>query len=130
MRQTLRGVLAQRLVRLICLDCKESYSARVSELIPFGFSPEMSEKAITLSRGKGCDMCRGTGYKGRIGIYELMTINSEVAELMSQRAPLAHIKDAARASGMRDMREDGLAKVLDGRTTPDEVLRVLGSQKY
>lgn len=122
---TVVGVLAQRLARRICSNCKEPYTTSSDELLKFGFDPEDLSADVTLYRGKGCDVCRGSGYKGRLGIYELMTMNNEIAELVVRRAPLADIKDAAKANGMKEMKEDGLAKILSGQTTPDEVRRVV-----
>ena len=122
---TVVGVLAQRLARRICTACKEPYTASAEELIKFGFASDNLNEEVTLFRGKGCDVCRGSGYKGRLGIYELMTMNNEIAELVVRRAPLADIKDAAKANGMKEMKEDGLAKILSGQTTPDEVRRVV-----
>jgi type IV pilus assembly protein PilB len=80
---------------------------------------------VTLWRGRGCEACRYTGFRGRIGIFELMRVNDEIAELIVRRAPLADIRDAAKANGMHELREDGLLKVLEGVTTPDEVMRVV-----
>jgi type IV pilus assembly protein PilB len=122
---TVVGVLAQRLARRICTNCKEPYTTSSEELMKFGFNPDDLSADVTLYRGKGCDVCRGSGYKGRLGIYELMTMNNEIAELVVRRAPLADIKDAAKANGMKEMKEDGLAKILSGQTTPDEVRRVV-----
>jgi type IV pilus assembly protein PilB len=122
---TMIGVLAQRLGRRICSKCKESYTVRGEELKRFGFKPANDKEEVTLWRGRGCDVCRNTGYRGRIGIFEMMVINDEIAELIVRRAPLADLREAARASGMRLLREDGLKKVLEGVTTPDEVMRVV-----
>jgi type IV pilus assembly protein PilB len=121
------GVLAQRLTRKICAECKEPYTTRAGDLIRFGFEQaiEDPESEITLYRGRGCDVCRGKGYKGRMGLYELMRMNTEIAELVVRRAPLADVKDAAKANGMKEMKEDGLFKILSGVTTPDEVMRVV-----
>jgi len=122
---TLIGALAQRLGRRICEKCKETYEVDALELKPLGLDPEQSESKVQLSRGRGCDACRQTGYKGRIGIYELMTVNEEVAELVVRRAPVAEIKQAARANGMKTLQEDGLRKMLAGITTPEEIQRVV-----
>ena len=123
---TLIGVLAQRLGRRICANCKESYTVRAVDLKRFGFKPQHGDdEPITLWRGRGCDICRNTGYRGRIGIFEMMTINDEIAELIVRRAPLADLREAARANGMTLLREDGLRKVLEGVTTPDEVMRIV-----
>jgi type IV pilus assembly protein PilB len=126
LQQTLLGVVAQRLVRCICSNCKEHYAASADELIKFGFESQSLNEEMTLFRGIGCDVCRGSGYRGRLGIYEVITMNDEIAELVVRRAPLSNIRDAARANGMKEMKEQGLALILSGQTTPDEVLRVLG----
>jgi type IV pilus assembly protein PilB len=122
---TLIGILAQRLGRKICTNCKEFYEVDASELRKFGFKPEDPMQKVQLARGKGCELCRQTGYKGRIGFYELMRMNAEIAEMVVRRAPLSDLKEAAKANGMHELREDGLLKVLEGITTPDEVMRVV-----
>ncbi len=122
---TVIGVLAQRLARRLCPHCKEPYEVPASELRRFGFRPEHPDQMVTLWRGRGCEYCRYTGFRGRIGIFELMRVNDEIAELIVRRAPLADIRDAAKANGMHELREDGLLKVLEGITTPDEVMRVV-----
>jgi type IV pilus assembly protein PilB len=121
---TLIGALAQRLGRRICDNCKESYEAAADELTRLGYKMEDGEK-VMLNRGRGCDTCRHTGYKGRIGIYELMLVNEEIAELMVRRAPVSEIRNAARANGMKTLQEDGLRKVLAGITSVEEVARVV-----
>jgi type IV pilus assembly protein PilB len=122
---TVIGVLAQRLGRKVCANCKEPHEVAATDLRRFGFKPEDPDQKVTLWRGTGCETCRHTGYKGRLGIYSLMRINDEVAELIVRRASLNDIRDAAKANGMLELREDGLQKVLDGITTPDEVMRVV-----
>jgi type IV pilus assembly protein PilB len=122
---TVIGVLAQRLGRRICTKCKKPYEVRAEELRRFGFKPKDPDEIVTLWRGEGCEACHHTGYKGRIGIYELMRVNDEIAELIVRHAPLADIREAAKANGMHELREDGLEKVLQGITTPDEVMRVV-----
>jgi type IV pilus assembly protein PilB len=122
---TVIGVLAQRLGRRICENCKKPYQVPANELRKFGFKPNDPDEMVTLYRGEGCDLCRKTGYKGRIGIHELMRINDEIAELMVRRAPLSDIREAAKAFGMHELKEDGLEKVLQGITTPEEVMRVV-----
>lgn len=118
-------VLAQRLARRICKDCKEEYQAPATVLRRFGFRPENPDQMVTLYRGRGCDSCRNTGFRGRLGIHEMMRMNDEIAELIARRAPLADIRDAAKAYGMMELREDGLKKVLLGYTTPEEVMSVV-----
>ncbi|MBI2844420.1 MAG: Flp pilus assembly complex ATPase component TadA [Armatimonadetes bacterium] len=122
---TVIGVLAQRLARKVCQNCKQPYQVPGKELRRFGFKPNDPEEMVTLHRGSGCETCRHTGYKGRIGIYEMLRMNDEIAELIVRRAPLADIREAAKANGMYELREDGLLKVLEGITTPDEVMRVV-----
>ena len=127
---TLIGILAQRLARKICKNCKEPYEVRGSELLRFGFKPEDPNAMVTLYRGKGCDECRSTGYRGRTGIHEMLTMNTEISELVVRRAPVTDIKAAAIAGGMKEMRVDGLRKILDGTTTPEEVMRVVFTAGY
>jgi type IV pilus assembly protein PilB len=122
---TLIGALAQRLGRRICANCRQEFQVDAEDLRLFGFQPEDPEQKVTLWRGRGCDTCRQTGYKGRVGIYEMMLINEEVAELVVRRAPLADVREAARANGMKTLKEDGLEKVLQGLTTPEEIRRVV-----
>jgi type IV pilus assembly protein PilB len=122
---TIIGVMAQRLGRKICSNCKEPWEVNASDLRRFGFKPEHPEQKVTLMRGTGCETCRHTGYKGRVGIHSLMRVNDEIAELIVRRAPLNDIRDASKANGMLELREDGLNKVLEGITTPDEVMRVV-----
>ena len=122
---TVMGVLAQRLARRICQKCKTPYEVPGMELRKFGFRPKDPKEMVTLYRGEGCEACRHTGYKGRIGIHELMVLNDEVRELIVRRAPLADIREASKANGMNELREDGVNKVIEGLTTPDEVMRVV-----
>jgi general secretion pathway protein E len=113
---TLSAVLAQRLVRVICPHCKEEYR------------PEQSYAGLTLPdrlyRGAGCEKCFQLGSIGRIGIYELLPVDSELCSMIIRRASTAELKEHAVAKGMRTLREDGLAKALAGITTIEEVLRV------
>jgi type IV pilus assembly protein PilB len=122
---TLIGVLAQRLGRRIDQDHKEPYTVKAIELKRFGFNVVDPDEDVTLYRGIPNDGNRMTGYRGRMGLHELMTLNAETAELIVRRAPLNDLKMAAKANGMRELREDGLEKVLAGVTTPDEVMRVV-----
>jgi len=122
---TIIGVLAQRLGRKICVNCKEFYDVPAVELRRFGFKPSDPAQTVQLARGRGCEMCRHTGYRGRVGFYELMVMNAEMAEMIVRRAPLTDLKEAAKANGMKELREDGLVKVLEGLTTPEEVMRVV-----
>lgn len=115
---TLIGVMAQRLVRRICPQCKESYSPSEDIKERLGISLN------TLWRGKGCEHCLSTGYRGRIAIFELLLINDAIRELIMTKATSREIKEKAIEGGMRILREDGIEKVKKGITTVDEVLRV------
>ena len=123
---SLIGSMAQRLVRKICSECRVAYHPPVEALERFGFKPDPNNP-ITFYRGQGCSTCRETGYKGRIGIYELMIMNQEIAELIVKGGSAGEIRDAARANGMRTLQQDGLKKVLAGMTTIEEVMRVVQS---
>jgi 5-methylcytosine-specific restriction endonuclease McrA len=115
---TLIGVLAQRLGRRIDPDSRESYEIPAGDLRRFGLVTETPDELITLYRGIPAEPNRMTGYRGRTGFHELMTINQEIAEMIVRRAPLGDIKAAAKANGMHELREDGLVKVLGGVTDP------------
>jgi type IV pilus assembly protein PilB len=118
------GAVAQRLARRICLNCKEPYEPAVELLARFGYDPREHPDQV-FYRGRGCEVCRFTGFKGRVGIFELMSVNEEIADMIVRRAPLSEIKDAARANGMKTLQEDAFRKVLDGITTVEEVMRVV-----
>lgn len=121
---TVEGIMAQRLVRVLCPECREPDLRNRADL-PNDFPYErMRDNGSTAYRPAGCSSCRGSGYRGRIGIYELLTSNDEVRDLATSRAPSNEIKKAARRGGMETLREDGWKKVLEGITSIDEVLRV------
>ncbi len=121
---SLTGALAQRLARTICKNCKEEYTPPRETLMRFGFDP-LKNPSQTFFRGRGCDICKQTGYKGRTGIYELMRVNEEMQELIVRRSPVTELREAARANGMRTLQEDGFQKCKDGHTTVEEVMRVV-----
>lgn len=127
---TVIGVLAQRLARKVCEKCKEPREIPASDLRSFGFQVQDADQMVTIYEGTGCEECRYRGFRGRVGVYELMVVNTEIAELIVRRAPLADIKEAAKAGGMKELREDGLVKVLSGMTTPEEVRRVVFTAGY
>lgn len=122
---TLIGALAQRLGRRICDYCKEQYEMPAEELRRIGYQSKSENEMVPLWRGRGCERCRNTGYKGRFGIHEMMTVNEEIADLIVRRAPVSEVRNAARANGMKMLKEDGLRKVLAGTTTPEEIQRVV-----
>lgn len=118
------GILAQRLVRRICSKCKTTYEATPEELAILGI--KNPDKPVILAKGEGCTRCQGTGYEGRIGLYEIMNMNREVGELIEARASTYLIQDAAIKDGMLTLAMDGKRKILAGLTTVEEVTRVLG----
>jgi len=118
---TVEGVMAQRLVRRLCPNCRESYEPRKCDLAD-DFPFEKLNGPLYLPRG--CEQCRGTGYKGRMGIYELLVTNDEIRELATQRGASNVIKAAAMRAGMQTLRVDGWNKAISGITTIEEVLRV------
>jgi len=118
------GVLAQRLVRVVCLHCKEAYIPPAAALRRLELDPAQ-EKSVKLYRGRGCDFCRGTGYRGRTGAFELMVMSDRLRSLVLAGASTDEIRAAAQAEGMRTLRQDGVEKVLAGVTTIEELLRVV-----
>ncbi len=125
---TLEGVLAQRLVRTLCKECKEAYDPTYQE-IPADLSLYALTDGKPIYRPKGCRNCRGTGYSGRLGIYELLETNDEIRQMASEKTSTIALRKAALASGMRSLREDGWLKVAKGVTSIDEVLRVTKADK-
>ena len=120
--------MSQRLARRICQECKEVYEPRKDLLLGFGFDPDAPEnREQKFYRGVGCDNCRFTGYRGRVGIYELMEMNPEIAELIVKRASAGQIKEAALAAGMTTLSKDGFEKAKQGLTNPDDLIRVVFS---
>ncbi len=118
------GILAQRLARRICQNCKEPYKPPAEALHRVGFNVDDMENVV-FYRGRGCEQCRHTGYRGRNGIFEMMLVTEEVADLTVKRAPLSEIRAAALAGGMKTLKMDGFQKVLEGLTTVEEVMRVI-----
>ena len=116
-------ILAQRLGRKICKDCKQPYEADEESLVPYGHVPQGLGK-VQFYKGKGCHTCSFTGMKGRVAIYEVMPIGDELRELILRNAPTAEILQLALAQGMKTLRQNALQKVIDGVTTLEEVLRV------
>jgi general secretion pathway protein E/type IV pilus assembly protein PilB len=114
--------MAQRLVRTICPDCKVEYTPEHHE-VPADF-PAPEGQPLRLWKGAGCRACRNTGFRGRSGIYELMVTGDNIRELVVQRVNAAAIRNLALKEGMITLRQDGWRKVLQGKTTLDEVARV------
>ncbi|MGC8841403.1 MAG: ATPase, T2SS/T4P/T4SS family [Candidatus Sumerlaeaceae bacterium] len=119
---TLEGVIGQRLVRLICPMCKRPYTPTPEELEDFATTPE-EVADLTFFHGEGCDECGNTGYKGRIGIFELLRVTEDIRDLILQRATTDDIHALAIKQGMKTMRQDGWLKICLGITTFEEVAR-------
>ncbi|HET8530269.1 MAG TPA: type IV-A pilus assembly ATPase PilB [Methylomirabilota bacterium] len=120
---SLQLILAQRLGRRVCRDCKEPYEATEESLVPYGHVPQ-GLGTINFYKGKGCQTCNFTGMKGRVAIYEVMPITTEIRDLILRNATTNEIQDAACSQGMKTLRQNALQKVIDGVTTVEEVLRV------
>ncbi len=120
---TLLAAMAQRLVRRVCSQCRERYEASEKEKEILGVP---TDQPLELARGRGCPYCRNTGYRGRLAVFEMLTMNTEIEELILSHAPSSRIKRAAVEHGMKDLRQDCIAKVLAGKTTVEELLRVIG----
>jgi type IV pilus assembly protein PilB len=116
-------VLAQRLARKICSDCKAPHKVDTRVLLDFGFTQEQAAKG-KLMKGAGCKTCNGSGYKGRVALYEVMRFSDQLKELVLQGASTAELKASAIKSGMLSLRMAGIEKVLAGVTTTEEVGRV------
>ena len=117
------GILAQRLVRVICQRCKQKYMPSQAVLDDAGISAEMAKNA-EFARGKGCNYCQKKGYRGRIGIYDLMIVTSKIREMIFAGVSTAEIRKLAIAEGMDTLYVDGIRKTMQGVTTFDEVYRV------
>ncbi len=125
------GVLAQRLIRTICPNCKVSYQGDPGVLAELGETLANSKESPTLYRGKGCKNCKQSGYLGRMGIFELFSVNEKIKQLISDKASTQMIRQAAKdGTGMISLREDGLHKVLKGMTTLEEIDRVAYKEAF
>jgi type IV pilus assembly protein PilB len=118
---TMAGVIAQRLVRLVCPQCKAPASYPAAVLARVGLSPA---DGVAFLKGTGCDACARTGYRGRTGVFEVLTIDAAMHDLIGQRADSQRIRDAAVRAGFKTIRDDALSKAVLGQTTLDEVIRV------
>ena len=119
---SLAGILAQRLVRRVCKNCKTYYVPSDSDLERLGIDRSVVGDH-KFCYGRGCPNCNHTGYKGRKALTELLVVNNEIREMIANEAPANHLREKARELGMRTLREDGLAAVMNGETTVDEVVR-------
>jgi type IV pilus assembly protein PilB len=119
---TLEAIVAQRLVRKVCENCKEEYIPTEAQLLELGLTPE-DVAGRTFFYGKGGDYCNNTGYRGRRGLFEIMVMDDELRELIMKHASTNVLRAEARKRGMRSLRESGLLTIYDGVTTIDEVVR-------
>lgn len=126
---SLVGVLAQRLVRVLCPRCKEAVDVTYRELLnsmpDFPHEGKDLDDTVTVYRAKGCIACNNTGYKGRMGVFEFLQITDEMRELILTRASGAEVKDLAMKQGMHTLRQEGIQKIVDGTTSVEEILRVI-----
>jgi general secretion pathway protein E len=120
---TLNGILAQRLVRKICTHCKEEYHMPTAKLKAMGLDIGRGE-AVTLARGKGCQRCRGTGYRGRIGIFEVLPYSESLKRMTHSKTDMTALRAQAIEEGMLSLRESAILKLLEGTTSYQEILRV------
>jgi type IV pilus assembly protein PilB len=118
-------VLAQRLARKLCPACKESFKPTEEALRMNGFPVEAIKPDTILYHAKGCPKCSNTGYKGRLGLYEVMLISEAIERLTVERKSADEISRVAQAEGMLSLREDGIEKVLEGKTSMEEIARVI-----
>jgi len=125
---SIRAVMAQRLIRKICSNCGQLHMPSEEELRSLNLSPSQTSDA-TFRHGHGCDICRGTGYKGRGGIFELFLVDDEIRTLINDSASVSEIRQRARDTGMRTLREDGIRKVVAGMTTAEEVIAATTGDK-
>jgi type IV pilus assembly protein PilB len=115
------AIMAQRLVRLVCPKCKEPDEPSASEIKASGLTPTQL-KTATFQRGRGCQYCNHTGYRGRKGLFELMRMSNVIRDMTFRREPTQTIRRKARETGMRTLLQDGLEKAMRGMTTLEEVL--------
>lgn len=120
---SLIGLVGQRLVKTICESCKETYTLSADELADMGLNVD-HKGPVRLRRGKGCQKCRGTGYYGRSGIFEVLPVTEEIKNLITDQTDISTLQAQARAEGMVTLRQNALRKMLTGATTSQEVLRV------
>ncbi|GMU80376.1 MAG: Flp pilus assembly complex ATPase component TadA [Phycisphaerales bacterium] len=121
---SIQAIMAQRLIRVICTECKEIDPAPDRFTLKLLGITDRDLEGRHIYKGRGCQRCNGIGYRGRQGIFEMLEMNNELRELAFQRAPANQLRKAARAGGMRNLLEDGKLKILRGVTTPEEVARI------
>ena len=119
---TVEAILAQRLVRRICMNCREENAPSAEMLADLSLSPDDVADKI-FYKGRGCEVCNNTGYKGRVGLFELMIMSDELRDKIMNNAQADELREIARKQGMVALRDAGIKACFDGVTTPDEVVR-------
>jgi type IV pilus assembly protein PilB len=119
---TIEAIVAQRLVRLICSRCKEQYDPKEAQLMELSLTLE-EVSGRKFFRGRGCEACNKSGYKGRMALFEILTMDDEIRELVMRNASTQVVRMEARKRGMRTLRESGLLSIYEGQTTIDEIVR-------
>jgi general secretion pathway protein E/type IV pilus assembly protein PilB len=118
-----RAIMAQRLIRKVCPKCRQAYMPNEYEMKTLKLNPDEMKNA-TIVRGIGCNECSRTGYRGRMGIYEIFIVEDDIRRLIYEKVPSNIIRARARELGMRTLREDGVRKIMAGITTPEEVISI------
>ncbi|MFH1900790.1 MAG: ATPase, T2SS/T4P/T4SS family [Candidatus Omnitrophota bacterium] len=126
---SVEAFIAQRLVRAICPECKEKDLEQPTQIISQIRQEAGIDKEVTIYKGKGCEACNFTGFKGRVGIYEILLVDSSIRELILNKASSDEIRAKALSIGMKTLRQDGWNKVIEGITTPGEIMKVTPSQE-
>jgi type IV pilus assembly protein PilB len=121
---SIQAVMAQRLIRVLCPKCKQPDKEPDPMWLKLAGIRDEDMRDRTIFKPRGCEFCNGIGFRGRIGLYEMMQMNSEIRNLAFERSPTNHIRKAAIASGMKSLLADGRIKVLNGITTAEEVVKV------
>src|SRR5437667_6434451 len=116
-------IVAQRLARRVCKDCREPYEADEDSLVPYGHLPQALGSS-TFYRGQGCATCNFTGMRSRVAFYEVMPVSPEIRDLILRHAPTSELREVAESQGMRTLRQAGLLTAIDGTTTVEEALRL------
>jgi len=119
---TVEGIVAQRLVRKICTNCKTQFEPSETQLMELQLLPD-DVKGKKFHYGRGCNKCNGTGYRGRIGIFEIMVFTDEIRDLIMNQASTNVLRSAGLKNGMRLLRDNGLTAIYDGITTIDEIAK-------
>jgi type II secretory ATPase GspE/PulE/Tfp pilus assembly ATPase PilB-like protein len=120
---SIQAIMAQRLVRIICEECKEDDPSPDRQMMRMLRFTDDDLQGRKMKRGRGCKRCSNTGFRGRLGIFEMLSLTNELRELAFNRSPTSTIRRAARAAGMRSLMDDGKIKIVRGITTLEEVAR-------